>query len=97
MKTKADGDHGLKEATQTWHHPRACKQTGQENIIIALECSEEKCPVIAGGDLNDLLELLITSVARYAISDLVHLKWSLASETIERREDSGRSKSPPQA
>jgi PAS domain S-box-containing protein len=82
MKTKPMEIRDLKDIAQTGI-TKLQSRLDKNNIIIAFECSVDKCPVIAGDDLNDLLELLITAVSRYAISDLVHLKVSLASEIIE--------------
>ncbi len=80
--TKPKEPMDLKEIVQT-SITKMQSRLDKNNTIIAFDCSEEKCPVMAGDDMNDLLEMLITSVTRYAISDLVHLKVLLSSEIIE--------------
>jgi light-regulated signal transduction histidine kinase (bacteriophytochrome) len=82
MGTKPKEAMDLKEVVQN-SITKMQSRLDKSNTIIAFECSEEKCPIVAGDDVKDFLELLITSVNRYAISDLVYLKVSLGPETIE--------------
>ena len=58
-------------------------QLQQTNVIIAFECKEEKCPINASEDINDLMELLVASTARYALSDFLHMRIDLSSELKE--------------
>jgi PAS domain S-box-containing protein len=55
----------------------------KNNVAITLECPEEPCGIMAGDDMNDLLELVVTSAARYSLSDLLHLKISVMPEVTE--------------
>lgn len=82
LSAKAKEPKDLKEIVQT-SITKMQSRLDKSNTIIAFDCTEEKCPIEASDDINDLLELLIASVTRYAISDLVHLKVLLTSEMIE--------------
>lgn len=53
------------------------------NVAITFDCPEGPCPIVAGDDMNDMLELVVSSAARYSLSDLLHLKISVSSESIE--------------
>ena len=52
-------------------------------VAITLECPDGPCPITAGDDINDLLELVVTSAARYSLSDLLHLRVSVTPEVAE--------------
>lgn len=82
VRSQALEPRDLKEIVQT-SITKMQSRLDKSNTIIAFECSEDICPIAAGDDINDLLELLVTAVTRYAISDLVHLKVSLTSEAVE--------------
>jgi PAS domain S-box-containing protein len=53
------------------------------DIIIAFECKEDKCPVVATDDVNDLISLLVSATTRYALSGFLHLRIDLSSELRE--------------
>ncbi len=53
------------------------------NVAITFDCPEGPCPIVAGDDINDMLELVVSSAARYSLSDLLHLKISVSAETVE--------------
>ncbi len=55
----------------------------KNTIAITLEVPEGQCMVNVGDDFNDLLELMITSAARYSMSDLLHLSVSVIPEIQE--------------
>ncbi len=82
LRAKSMEPKDLREIAQTSIN-KLQSRLDKNNVIIAFECAEPKCPIMAGNDINDLLELLLTSVTRYAISELVNLKVSMASEITE--------------
>ena len=49
-------------------------------VAITLDCPEGQYPVMAGEDINDLLDLLVAVAMRYAISEMLHIKISISSE-----------------
>ena len=55
----------------------------KNNVAITLEVPEGQCMVNVGDDFNDLLELMITSAARYSMSDLLHLNVSVSPEVLD--------------
>jgi len=50
------------------------------NTAIWFEPPHGEFPIMASEDINDLVDLLVTSMIRYSMSDLVQLKMSLSSE-----------------
>jgi two-component system CheB/CheR fusion protein len=54
-------------------------------IAITFECPEGPCPIMSGDDINDMLDLVVSSAVRYSLSDLLHLNVSVSSEVIEGR------------
>ncbi len=55
----------------------------EKTAAMTLECPEEPCSIMAGDDINDMLELVVSSASRYALSDLMHLKISVTPEVSE--------------
>jgi hypothetical protein len=55
----------------------------KHNVAITFECPEGEYPVLATDDLSDMLDLLVSSAARYSLSDLLHLKVTVSPETSE--------------
>ena len=49
-------------------------------VAISLDCPEGDYPVIAGEDINDLLELLVAAAMRYSLSEVLHIKIMISSE-----------------
>ena len=49
-------------------------------VAITLECPEGQYPLMAGEDINDLLELLVAAAMRYSISEVLHVKITVSSE-----------------
>lgn len=49
-------------------------------VAISFDCPKGEYPVMAGEDINDLLELLVSAAMRYSISEVLHIKISIASE-----------------
>ena len=49
-------------------------------VAITLDCPEGQFPIMAGEDIDDLLELLISAAMRYAISEVLHIKMTISSE-----------------
>ncbi len=49
-------------------------------VAISLDCPEGQYPIMAGEDINDLLELLVAAAMRYSISEVLHIKMSISSE-----------------
>jgi light-regulated signal transduction histidine kinase (bacteriophytochrome) len=58
-------------------------QLNKGDVIIAFECKEDKCPMVASDDINDLIELLVTATTRYALSGFLHMRIDLSSELRE--------------
>jgi PAS domain S-box-containing protein len=52
-------------------------------VAISLDCPDGQYPIMAGEDINDLLELLVAAAMRYAISEVLHIKISISSEARE--------------
>ena len=51
------------------------------NVAITLECPDDpQCNIMAGDDINEMLELVVSSAARYSLSDLLHLKVMVSPE-----------------
>jgi len=55
----------------------------KNTVAITLDCPEGSYPVMASDDINDMLDLIITAAARYAMSDLLHLKIAVSSEVVD--------------
>jgi len=55
----------------------------KNTMAISLDCPEGSYPIMASNDINDMLDLIITAAARYALSDLLHLKIAVSSEVVE--------------
>lgn len=53
----------------------------KNNVAIWFEPPQGEFPIQASEDIDDLLDLLVSSMVRYCMSDLVQLKISLSSET----------------
>lgn len=51
------------------------------NVAIWFEPPQGEFPIMASDDIEDMLELLVSAMVRYSMSDLVHLKMALSSET----------------
>jgi len=71
--------HEILQRSVTNIHSKSSK----DNLAITLNCSTCPCPIIAGDDIDDMLEILISSAVRYSLSDLLHLKISVSPEIIE--------------
>jgi PAS domain S-box-containing protein len=55
-----------------------------KNIVaITFDCQESYCPIMASDDIEDLLELLVSSLSRYSLSDILHLRISLSAEVVD--------------
>jgi PAS domain S-box-containing protein len=80
--SKTGGVRDLKDIVQK-SVTKFQSQLDQSNVIIAFECKEDKCPIKASDDINDLMELLVASTARYALSDFLHMRIDLSSEVRE--------------
>lgn len=52
----------------------------KSNVAIWFDPPHGEFPVIASEDMNELVDLLISAMVRYCMSDLVQLKMSLSSE-----------------
>ena len=55
----------------------------KHNVAITFECPEGSYPVMANDDLNDMLDLMVSSAARYSLSDLLHLRIEVSPESSE--------------
>lgn len=51
-------------------------------IAVTFDCQESYCPINASDDMEDLLELLVSSLARYAVSEILHIRVSLSPEIV---------------
>lgn len=54
-------------------------------VAISVDCPESQCNIIASEDINELLDLLVSSAMRYSISEILHIKVSLSSEQHDGR------------
>jgi hypothetical protein len=52
----------------------------KSNVAIWFDPPHGEFPVNASEDMNDLIDLLVSSMVRYCMSDLIRLKISLSSE-----------------
>lgn len=55
-------------------------RTDKDPVAISFDHTSGDFPIIAGEDIHDLIDLLISSAARYSIEDLPHIKLILSSE-----------------
>jgi len=49
-------------------------------VAITLDCPEGSYPIMAGDDINELLDLLVSIAMRYSLSDLLHIKVTVSAE-----------------
>jgi PAS domain S-box-containing protein len=53
----------------------------KSNVAIWFEPPKGEFPIMASEDIEDMLDLLVSAMVRYSMSDLVHLKMALSGET----------------
>jgi len=51
-------------------------------VAITFDCMESYCPIVASDDIEDFLELLVSSLSRHSLSDILHLRISLSPEVV---------------
>jgi len=49
-------------------------------VAITLDCPEGQYPIMAGEDIDDLLDLLVAAAMRYSISEVLHIRLSISPE-----------------
>lgn len=49
-------------------------------VAITLDCPDTACPILAGDDINELMDLLVSVAMRYSLSDLLHIRVSVSAE-----------------
>jgi len=53
---------------------------GTHNVVITLNCGETACNIKGSDDVNDVLDLILSSAVNYSISDVIHVKLTISLE-----------------
>lgn len=58
-------------------------RSDRASVAITFESPDGPCPILSGDDINDMLDIIVSSALRYSLTDLLHLKIGLSSEVMD--------------